>query len=244
VLVILPLSTWQARNPAEANGDGYPDVLPLDRAVRLDRPFARNGRPPGFAPAAAQLRFLRDAGFRYDVTTDVAAMRDGGASLRGYSGVLLAGPERFAPVPLTKALDSYVREGGRLAWTGTGGFSRTVSIAGTSIVRGGPGTPFGERVRVEAGPRALVVLSDTIDFFSGLNAAFGPFPRIEPSLQLPRGARLLASAGAEPRRPDVVVYRLGRGVVARLGVDGFGPSPSTPPSATRIMRRLWALLSR
>jgi hypothetical protein len=244
VLVVLPVTTWQALNPAEVNGDGYPDVLPLDRAVPVDRPFARDGRPPGFAAAAAQLRFLRASGFRYDVTTDLTLLRDGGAPLRAYRGVLVAGPERFAPSPLTRAFDAYVRGGGRLAWIGTGAFARTVSLAGSSIVRGGAGTPFGERVRPEPGPRALVVLGDTIDFFSGLNAAFGPFPRIEPSLQLPRGARPLASAGAEPRRPDVVVYRHGRGVVARIGVDGFGPSPATPPSATRIMRRLWALLSR
>ena len=59
--------------------------------------------------------------------------------------------------------------------------------------------------------------------------------------------RGLASAGAEPNRPDVVVYRLERGVVARVGVDGFERQPAVgggPTPVARIMPRLWALLSR
>jgi hypothetical protein len=244
VLVVLPAITWQAVNPVEANGDGYPDVLPLDRAVRLDRPFAGRGRPAAFATAAALLRFLHATRLRYDITTDLEVVRDGEASLDRYAGVLIAGSERFAPATLTRSLATYVKAGGRIAWVGTRGFSRTVAVSGDAIARGGRERFLGERVRVEAGPRALVVLGDRIDFFSGVNGAFGPFPRIEPSLQLPEGSRLLASAGAEPRRPDVVVYRFGRGVVARVGVDGFGRSLATSPSAGRIMRRLWDLLSR
>ena len=114
-------------------------------------------------------------------------------------------------------------------------------------MRGGPGRFLGERVRVESGPRALVVLGDRIGFFGGVNGAFGPFPRLEPSLRLPAGARLLASAGADPRRPDLVVYRFERGIVARVGVDGFGQALAAgapSPPAARIMPRLWALLSR
>ena len=112
-------------------------------------------------------------------------------------------------------------------------------------MRGGPGRFLGERVRIESGPRALVVLGDRIGFFGGVDGAFGPFPRLEPSLRLPAGARLLASAGADPRRPDLVVYRFeprhrgphrrGR-LRARAGGRGH--------AAARIMPRLWALLSR
>jgi hypothetical protein len=120
-------------------------------------------------------------------------------------------------------------------------------VTADAIVRGRRGAFLGERVRIESGPRALVVLGDTIDFFSGVNGAFGPFPRLEPSLRLPPGSRLVASAGAEPRRPDVVVYRFSRGLVARVGVDGFAPAlavnGASAPLAP-IMPRLWALLSR
>jgi hypothetical protein len=58
---------------------------------------------------------------------------------------------------------------------------------------------------------------------------------------------LLASAGAEPNRPDVVVYRLARGLVVRIGVDGFGNGAAVGGEAgavARIMPRLWALLSQ
>lgn len=244
VLVVLPAITWQSVNQVEANGDGYPDVLPLDRSVGLDRPFAGLGRPVGFATTTALLGYLGAARLRYDITTDLALARDGGAALRRYSGVLIAGSERFAPVTLTRSLIAYVKAGGRLAWVGTSGFSQTVAIGRSMIARGRSASFLGERVRVESGPRALVVLGDRVDFFRGVNGAFGPFPRLEPSLRLPVGARLLASAGAEPRRPDVVVYRWARGVVARIGVDGFGGSLATSPSAVRIMRRLWDLLSR
>jgi hypothetical protein len=246
VLVVLPALTWQAVNPVEENGDGYPDVLPVDRAVRLERPYAGDGRPAGFAAATAILRHLRAAGLRYDVTTDRALQPDASATAR-YQGVLIAGSPRFAPVPLTRSLASFVKAGGRLAWFGTGGFSREITVSADAIMRGGPGAFLGERVRIQSGPRALVVLGDRIDFFSGVNGAFGPFPRLESSLRLPPGARLVASAGAEPRRPDVVVYRFGRGMVARIGVDGFARAlaegGATAPVAP-IMPRLWDLLSR
>jgi hypothetical protein len=108
----------------------------------------------------------------------------------------------------------------------------------------GPLASFGERVREEPTELSLIVLGDRIDFFSGVGGAFGPFPAVEQSLRLPPGARLVASAGAVPHRPAIVVYRLGRGYVARIGVDGFGSSLVKSPGAGRIMRRLWTLLSR
>src|SRR5207253_8114649 len=120
--------------------------------------------------------------------------------------------------------------GGRLAWTGTGGFSRQVRLAGSNIAGGQPAgaaAALGERVRLERGRRAITVLGDRIDFFRGVGGAFGPYPAIEPSLRLPSGARLVASAGAEARRPSIVVYRLGHGFVARIGVAGFGSSLAT-----------------
>ncbi len=244
VLVVLPAVSWQAVNPVEQNGDGYPDVLPLDRAVGLSRPFADGGVPPTFPGSSALLAYLRRARLRFDLTTDVALARAGARALRGHGGVLIAGPERFAPAPLTRLLGGYVHGGGRLAWLGTGGFTRAVSLTPGAIVRGKRGMFLGERVRTERGPRAVVVLGDRIGFFAGVAAPLGPFERLEASLRLPAGARLLASAGADPRRADIVAYRLGRGVVVRVGVDGFAQTLAASPSAARIMRRLWTLLSR
>jgi hypothetical protein len=244
LLVVLPAVSWQAVNPVEQNGDGYPDVLPLDRAVGLSRPFAGAGVPPTFGATAATLAFLRREGLRFDVTTDAALARAGAGGLRGHGGVLIAGPERFAPAPLTRLLAAWVRGGGRLAWLGTGAFARTVALTAGAIVRGPRATPFGERVHSERGPRAVVVLGDRIGLFSGVGAPLGPFGRLEASLGLPPGARLLASAGADPGRADIVAYRLGRGVVVRVGADGFAQTLAASPSAARIMRRLWTLLSR
>jgi FlgD Ig-like domain len=244
VLVVLPAITWQAVNPVEANGDGYPDVLPVDRAVGLERPFAGGGLPPSYAETAALVGYLRSARLPYDLTTDLALARAGEAPLRRYAGVLIAGSERFAPSVLTRALSAFVQHGGRIAWIGTHGFSQTVTLGATVIARGRPSRFLGERVRVEPGPRALVVLGDRVSFFRGVSGPLGPFPRLEPTIQLPAGSRVLASAGADPRRPDIVVYQLGRGIVARIGVDGFARSVETSPSDGRIMRRLWDLLSR
>lgn len=247
MLVVLPGLTWQARNPVAQDGDGYPDVLPASRSVALGRPFAGDGRPPGFATTAAVLEQLRALRPGYDITTDLAIARSGEGSLRRYSGVLIAGAPQFAPPLFTRALAAYVKSGGRVAWVGTRGFSRSVTVSGNAIARGRPDTFLGERVRVQSGPRALVVLGDQVGLFSSAGGALGPFPRLEPSLRLPAGARVLASAGAEPNRPDVVVYRLQRGVVARVGVDGLERQPAVGGGSTpiaRIMPRLWALLSR
>jgi hypothetical protein len=244
VLVVLPGLTWQARNPVAQDGDGYPDVLPASRSVTLTRPFAGGGRPPAFAATAALLGELRSLRPGYDIATDLTIARAGEGFLRGYSGVLIAGSPQFAPPEFTRSLSAYVKGGGRVAWVGTRGFSRSVGVSGDTLTLGRPDTFLGERVRVQNGPRALVVLGDRIGFFGGAGA-FGPFPRLEPTLRLPSGARLLASAGAEPNRPDVVVYRLGPGVVARVGVDGLERQVGGESSAAaRIMPRLWALLSR
>jgi hypothetical protein len=73
---------------------------------------------------------------------------------------------------------------------------------------------------------------------------FGPFGPLEESRGLPRGTPVLAAAGTGAERPALVIYRRGAGVVARVGIDGFGRALGTSPAAERIMRRLWVLLSR
>ena len=247
VLVVLPALTWQARNPVAQDGDGYPDVLPTTSSVSLSRPYAAVGRPPGFATTAAVIGQLRGLRPGYDVTTDLTIARAGEGALNRYTGVLIAGAPQFAPILFARSLAAYLKGGGRVAWLGTRGFSRAVAVSGDTMTRGRPNTFLGERVRIQPGPRALVVLGDRIGFFGGGAGAFGPFPRLEPTLRLPAGARVLASAGAEPGRPAVVVYRLGRGVVARVGVDGLEQEPAGVGGAgpaARIMPRLWALLSR
>jgi hypothetical protein len=247
VLLVLPAATWQARNPLETNGDGYPDLLPEDPSVSVARPYA-DGLPAGFAgDQSALVRFLDGEGLRYDVTTDLALARARAPGLGRYRGVLFAGPPRFAPVAARDHLRAYVRRGGRLAWVGRGGFDWTVQLTGDTLFRGrrpGVRALFGERLRYEREAVPVAVLSDRIGFFAGVPGSFGPYGPLEESLQLPPRARLLASAGTGEERRAVVVYRLGRGVVARVGIDGMARAARNSPASARIMRRLWALLSR
>ena len=247
VLLVLPEATWQARNRLETNGDGYPDLLPEDPAVSVARPYAA-GLPAGFAgDQSALVRFLDAGGMRYDITTDLALARARAPGLGRYRGVLFAGPPRFAPVRTRERLRVYVGAGGRLAWVGRGGFDWTAQLTGETLFRGrrpAVRALFGERLRYEREAVPVAVLSDRINFFAGVPGSFGPYGPLEESLRLPRDARLLASAGTGEERRAAVVYRLGRGVVARVGIDGMARAARNSPASARIMRRLWALLSR
>jgi hypothetical protein len=255
VLVVLPDATWQARNRLESNGDGYPDLLPEDPQVSLLRPYAGSGLPPGFAgDQSGVLLFLDRERLRYDITTDVALVARRTPRLDRYTGILYAGPPRFSPVRVQQMLRGYVRRGGRLAWTGRGGFDWSVEVTRRkqggsldTLLRGRRPTTralFGERLRYERGAVPVAVLSDRMAFFRGVPGSFGPFGPLEESLRLPPGARLLAAAGTGEERRALVVYRKDAGIVARVGIDGFGRALRTSPAAARIMRRLWALLSR
>jgi hypothetical protein len=248
VLVVLPAATWQARNPLDANGDGFSDVLPEDRQVSLRRPFGGSGLPPGLtARDAPVLLFLDRNRLRYDITTDLALTGPGARPAVRYDGILFSGAPHFFPQRSGRLLRAYLEAGGRVAWIGAGGFRRpTVQEAGTLALRPARGRRnlFGEVLHDERGGGLLTVLGDRIEFFRGVGGAFGPFPALEESARPPRGARVLASAGREAERPALSVYRVGQGVVARLGVEGFGRRASASPDVARIMRRTWNLLSR
>jgi N,N-dimethylformamidase beta subunit-like protein len=252
LLVVLPAITWQARNDLDANGDGFGDLLPEDQSVGLSRPFAGRGVPAAFSAREAPLLLMLDRDHRrYDLTTDLdlAGSRTGGArSAIGGRGLLFAGPPRLYSPEVARLARSHARAGGRVAWLGTDGFTQPVSVRRDSLhalpVPGTGRNAFGEHLRLKVRNAALTVLGDRIDFFAGGADVFGPFPDLEPSERLPAGARLLAAAGHEARKPSLVVYRQGKGVVARVGVDGFARTALQSPDVARIMRRLWTLLSR
>jgi len=252
VTVVLPAASWQARNRTERDGDGYPDVLPGQRRVDVRRAFAGDGLPPGFVPdQSGVLQFLDRERLRYDITTDLELAQTGADAL-AQDGVLYAGAPRFAPRRVQRMLSAYVEGGGRLAWIGRHGFEWSVAVVTDS--RGRPReltaprrarrTPFGERLRLERQPAPVAVLVDQTRFFANVPPVFGPFGPLEESIGLLRGARVLAAAGTGAERAALVVYRQGDGVVARVGIDGFGRALATSPAAERIMRRLWVLLSR
>jgi N,N-dimethylformamidase beta subunit-like, C-terminal/FlgD Ig-like domain len=247
VLVVLPAVAWQARNDLDTNGDGFGDVLPEDDEVALHRPFAGNGLPEGFtAREAPALLFLDRERLRYDVTTDLALADPSARPPVRYSGILFAGPPRFYSRSMAGLVRSYVEAGGRVAWLGTGGFTRSVAARKGVLasVRGSDRSNlFGERFHAGRPSGSLTVLGDTIGFFAGVAGPIGPFPALEEGQRLPAGDRLLASAGREGQRPSLAVYRHRKGVVVRVGADGFSVAANESPDAGRIMRMLWTLLA-
>ena len=253
LLVVLPAITWQARNDLDADGDGFGDLLPEDESVGLLRPFAGEGLPAAFSAREAPLLLMLDRDHRrYDLTTDLelagSAASGGSRSAIGSRGLLFAGSPRLFSPEVARLARSHVRAGGRVAWLGADGFTQPVSVR-RDVLHALPApsadrNAFGERLGLKVRNAALTVLGDRIDFFAGGADVFGPFPALEPSERLPAGARLLAAAGHEAGRPSVVVYRQGKGVVARVGADGFARTALQSPDVARIMRRLWTLLSR
>jgi hypothetical protein len=249
LLVVLPAITWQGRNDLDSNGDGFGDLIPEDESVPLLRPFTGKGLPPAFGAREAPLLIALDREHqRYDLTTDVALAGETNRQTIGRRGLLFAASPRLYSPAVARLVRSHVRAGGRVAWLGTEGFTQPVELAGNRLetlpTPSARRNAFGERLRPRVRDAALTVLGDRIDFFTGAGDVFGPFPALEPSEQLGRGDRLLAAAGNEADRPAVAVYRQGKGIVARVGVDGFARSALQSPGAARIMRRLWTLLSQ
>jgi hypothetical protein len=249
VLVVLPALGWAARNRFDADADGFGDLLPDQRLVLVRRPFAGDGLPPGFAADdAPALEFLDRSHRRYDLTSDLALTAHPATLGDRYSGVLFPAAPRFYSPKLGALLRDYARRGGRVAWIGPGGFRLPVVLGRSHLKalrdRDLAENTFGERLRDDRASGPVTVLGDRIGFFAGGGDSFGPFPALEQSAGLPPETRALASAGHDSARPSIVVYRSGRGVVARLGVVGLARRALHSEDSARIMRRLWALLSR
>jgi hypothetical protein len=250
VLVVLPTIAWVAANPFDANQDGWGDTLTAAGSVGIGRPLVGHLLPPSYSTEVEPLlRMLDREGLRYDLTTDLALSRDSGPSLAGHSGVLFAGPEPYVTDDLAVRLLQYVRGGGRAALLATDSFHRSVRLDRGRLTRVGARRStdlFGEATRMRTVPLgSLAVLSDRIGFFAGTGGRIGQFTRVETSEELPEPARLLAGAGLETERPALVVYRLGRGVVARMGADGLAlQAAAGVRSVAPLTLRLWKLLAR
>jgi hypothetical protein len=247
VLVVLPAIAWQGRNAVDGDRDGFDETLSDSPAVGIARPLA-DGRPPaGFAASVAPLvRFLgrRD----YDLTTDLALARGRGPKLDGHKGVLFVGDERWLPTDLNGKLRDYVQRGGRVASFGTDSFRRRVRVTASQLAD--PSRPertnvFGERTSAaRTDPAPLVRYHDTLRLFDGTDGLVGLFGFYERSDGLVGGARLVTAAGRDPKRPAFVGYRLGDGIVVRVGVPGFAAALDRGGEEATVTKRIWALLSR
>jgi N,N-dimethylformamidase beta subunit-like protein/flagellar hook capping protein FlgD len=249
VLVVLPAMTWQGLNRVDGDADGFPDTLETARAVPLARPFSSAHAPAGLdTDVAPLLRFLDANRLGYELTTDLALARGHGPGLDRRPGIVFAGSERWFTEALDAKLRAYVEAGGRVASFGTDAFRRTVSLTPTLLAD--PSPPQGTNALGEqTGPAAseaapLVVNSDRLSLFAGTDGFVGLFERFEQSQSRVAGARVVAAAGRDPRRPAFVAYRLGNGLVVRTGTPQWARALESDTEVARVTRNLWSLLSR
>ncbi|HEX5194517.1 MAG TPA: hypothetical protein VFW09_17105 [Solirubrobacteraceae bacterium] len=248
VLVVLPALTWQGLNPVDDDGDGIPNTLESGEPVRLARPLL-GSPPPGFADESALIAYLRHAHLKFDLTTDLALIDGTGPSPSHYSGVVLAGDERWLPQSLGSSLSSYVQQGGRVLSLGIGSLQRTVTV------QGGQALDPSRAHRVDfldARPepvkrthgQLLLVQRDKLGLFRAGATALSGYPTYQPFGPMQPPARLLSSAGVSNRSPAVIGYGLGRGIVIDVGLPGFASSLAHEVEAKELLGRAWSLLSR
>jgi hypothetical protein len=247
ILVVLPAIAWQGRNAVDGDRDGFDETLDDSRAVGVRRAFAERRPPAGFVTQVAPLmRFLgrRD----YDLTTDLALARNRGPRLRSYQGLMFVGDERWLPATLNRRLRSYVQGGGRVASFGSDAFRRRVNVTDDQLAD--PSKPertnvFSERTSpFRSDPAPLVREADGLNLFAGTDGLIGLWEEFERSDALVGGAKLATAAGRDPGKPVFVGYRLGDGVVVRVGVRGWGAALDDGEEEATVTRRIWALLSR
>ncbi len=248
VLVVLPMMTWQGRNPVDDDGDGRPNQLSTGLPVRLARVFGTpvvQGLPERTQPLLAWLDRERH---RYDVTTDVALATRTGPQLRGHSGVLVAGDAVWLPPALQRRLRAFVTGGGTLASVGVESFQRQVRL--TPRLRLVNPTPaasadiFGTRLApLRTGVFDLTSSTDRLGLFRGTSGRFNGYSVAEETTS-PGSARLLSSAVDAEGAEIIVALRVGRGIVIRFGLPELPGRLSTDPDVQGLMGRTWDLLSR
>lgn len=251
VLVVLPVIAWQGRNPQDDTGDGIPNTLPRGGPAGIERPYSPvgargRGLPIGFGNNEGPLLdFFDRAGFRYDLTTDVALQRGEGPALKGHTGVVLAGNPRWLTPELGRRLRRWVRAGGRAFSLGTASLLRTARIDADQLVDPSGAAAqdiFGARIGpVVSGAEPVLAYEDALGLFVGGDGQFTGYPRREATTGW-AGGRVVSAAGVEQGTPVIVGARVGKGVVVRPGLARFALTMKTNPNASAMTRRTWTLL--
>jgi hypothetical protein len=255
VLVVLPLITWQGRNPVDENGDGAPDTLDLGIPVSPFRVMGGDGLPQGFTDREAPiLQWLDRNRRRYDLTTDAALLLGKGPQLAGHHGVLLPGDARWLPAKLRDDLRRFARAGGTVVSAGTDSLRRSVRMdaKGRFADPSGPQRTdaFGAQLRPLA--HQMTNLENFEDdpkvaLFQGATGLYSGVPDWEETVRAGQEANLVSRAvTVTPQGRNVIVaVRFGKGLVIRPGFPAFATRLSTnDPAVTALMARTWTLLSR
>ena len=248
VLVVLPALTWQGLNPVDDDADGFPNTLLSESSVAAARPFGFGRLPrPLRRETAPLLRFLDEQRLRYELTTDLALARGSASRIEGHRGVLFAGSELWLTEAVDRRLRAYADGGGRVASFGSDAFRRTVEVSAARLSDPSPRQEtnvFGEQTepaRSEAAP--LVVHRDAAGIFGGSDGFVGLFTRFEQQRSLVAGTEPLTAAGRDPERPAFVAYRLGRGMVVRVGTPQWARAIEDDSEVAAATGAIWDLLS-
>jgi hypothetical protein len=250
VLVVLPAMTWQGRNPVDTDGDGEPDTLDAGVGVDLARPFSGDGLPIGFAGGEADaVDYLDNHHHVYDITTDLALAEGHGPNLADYSGVLLAGDERWITTGLAGELTAFVHHGGALASLGTDSLMRRVRISAHGRLYKPTARAktdiFGARILPQVNrPVTLTNLQPNNSLFIGTVGQFIGYFRYEPTASLGTAMSLDADAVDGAGQPVIVAAHYGRGLVIRTGLPDFAASLVPSHQTAQLFERIWTLLSR
>jgi hypothetical protein len=250
VLVVLPALTWQGRNPVDDDGDGIPNTLDDGGPIRLGRPLT-GGLPAGWADESALIEYLIRAHLPFDLTTDISLIDGVGPGLKGHTGVVLAGSERWQSVALGTALRSFVQSGGRLLSIGTDSLRAGVNVRGGTA--SSPSAPAStDLFGVRPGPLVshshdlITVIDDGLGIFSTTSGAFPGFSSFQP-LHPPRAAVAAggtSAAGTSDQTTSIIGFPLGRGTVVEIGLPGFGSALAGNVDAQELVGRLWTVLRR
>lgn len=246
VLVVLPALTWQGLNPVDDDGDGIPNTLAAGYPIRLERPLA-DGLPAGLDDEAGLLEYLDRFRRPYDLTTDLGLIEGVGPALAGHVAVVLAGDERWLPAATRSALRDYVLDGGRLLSVGADSLRAGVQVKGGSALdptressTDALGAVFGPLTH---GGGVITVVDDGLGIFSGtagalsISASYRPILRVAPPAKM--ASRAVANSGAAP----IAGFRLGRGDVVEIAIEGFGSSLAHNPGARELLSRILTVLS-
>lgn len=230
-LVVLPMVTWLGRDPVDQTGDGVPDVFGSGSAVRFPRLFAYDGGlPPGLLSDIAPLLLSMDeAGLRYDLATDLD-LSFSNAPSGEQRGVLMAGEPTWISRALAKRLRGYVRDGGRLALFGPDALRASVSVGDAVLARPSPRTEvdaLGARlsaVRTLDAPLTVLDEDPSLGLLEGFSGRLEGFGSVEELLAAGPGAKVTTSVGEETEqlRPALSAATLGKGLVIRVGLPGWG----------------------